>query len=173
MKWTKINACIYVKMNEIFVTSEITSLPLGEAKEPGRDDDQGKVENEESEQHPNISPPASVADVQREEEILSNGVLTVSASRGIVGIVEVSTESRYELVRPSTASLTRWRIEQGELVGFTRDLESVKLGGNHRAHNPCERIEVIQPCPRPRSNVGVGNRNTAECGKDSRGERVE
>ena len=150
-----------------------TSLSLSEAKEPGRDDDQDEVENEESEQDPNISPPASVADVQREEEILSDSVRAVPASGGIVGVVEVSTESRHELVCPNAASLTRWRIEQGELVGLTLDLESMKLGGNHRAHNPGERIEVIQPCPRPRSDVGVGNRNTTECGKDSGGERVE
>jgi hypothetical protein len=94
------------------------ALPLGEAKEPGRDDDQDEVEDEESEQHPNVSPPILVPDIQRQEEVLSNGVRAIPTSGGIVAVVEVSTERRHELVRPIAARLTLWWIEHGELVGL-------------------------------------------------------
>jgi hypothetical protein len=49
----------------------------------------------------------------------------------------------------------------------------MKLGGDHRTHDASERIEVVQPRPRPRSDIGIWNRDTAEGHEDGREERVE
>ena len=148
------------------------SLSLGESKEPGRDDDQDEVENEESEQDEGVSPPIVEPDIQRGEEVLSDGVRAIPTSRGIVRVIEVSTERRHELARPSAARLALRRIEHGKLVRLALDLESMELGGDHRAHDTGERVEVIQPRLCPLSDVGIWNRNTAEGHQDRRKERV-
>ena len=49
----------------------------------------------------------------------------------------------------------------------------MELGGDHRTHNASKRIEVVQPRPRPRADVGVWNRDTTESRKDGHDERVE
>ena len=82
----------WVLSRRMKIPPRASPLPFSEAKEPGRDDDQDEVENKESEQHENISPPIIVPDVQREEEVLSNGVRAVSTTGGIVRVSEVSTE---------------------------------------------------------------------------------
>ena len=153
----------------------ITTLPLppGEAKEPGREDDQDEIEDEEPEHHPNVSPPILVPDIQWDEEVFSHGVRTVPTIGGIVRVVEVSTECRHELVRPSTARLTRWWVKHGKFVGFTLDLESMKLGRDHRGHDPSEGIEVIQPRPRPSADIGIWNSDATEGGEDGHDERVD
>ena len=153
----------------------ITTLPLppGEAKEPGRDDDQDEIKDEEPEQHPNVSPPILVPDIQRDEKVLSNGVRTVPTSGGIVRVVEVSTKRRHELVRPGAARLARWWLKHRKLVGFTLDLESMKLGGDHRSHDASERVKVIQPRPRPSADIGIGNSDATEGGEDGHDERVD
>ena len=48
----------------------------------------------------------------------------------------------------------------------------MQLGGNLRTHDTSERIEVVQPRPRPLSDVGIRDRDTAEGHKDGREKRV-
>lgn len=148
-------------------------LPLGEPQESRRDDDQDKVENEEREQDPNVSPPISVGDVQRKEEIFSRGVRAIPTPRGIVGVIEVSTKRPHELFGPRATRLTARRVEHGKLFRLTLNLESVQLSGDHRTQHASVRIEVIQPTPRPRRDLGVRNRDTAKSGEDGREERVK
>lgn len=156
-----------------FFVRGIFSLPLGETKEPRGEDDQDEVEDEEREQHPSVSPPVLVPDVQRGKEVFSNGVRAISATGGIARVIEVSTKRRHELGRPSVTRLTLRRLEHGELLRRALDLETVKFRGDHRAHDPSERIEVVQPRPRPPSNIGVRNRDTTEGREDGDDERVE
>ena len=59
------------------------SLPLGETKEPGRDDDQDEVEDEESGQDESTPLPILVPDIQRNEAVLSDS-MEVPTSGGIV-----------------------------------------------------------------------------------------
>jgi len=149
------------------------SLPFSKAKVPGRNDDQDEVEHKERKQHKSISPSILIPNIQRQEEVVSNGVRAISTSGGIVRVIEVSTKGRDELVRPSAACLTlRW-IEHGEFLRLALDLESVKFGGDHRTHDPSQGIELVQPCSCPASDVGVWNRNTAEGRKDGHDKRVE
>lgn len=119
------------------------SLSLGEPKEPGRDDDQDKVEDEECKQHPNVSPPIIIPDVQGKEEVLTNGVRAISTSGGIVGVIEVSANGRHELSRPSGARLTLWRVEDGKLLRLALNLESVEFGRDHRTQDASVRIKVV------------------------------
>ena len=49
----------------------------------------------------------------------------------------------------------------------------MKFRGDHRAHDPSERIEVVQPRPRPPSNIGVRDRDTTEGREDGNDERIE
>ena len=149
------------------------SLSLSETKEPRCDDDQYKVEDEETEQNESVSPSSAVTNVKREEEIFSNGVRTVPASGSVIGVVEVSTKGRHKLSGPSTARLSlRW-VEHGEFVGLACDLESVKLGGNHRTHDASVRIEVVQPVPGPSRDNREWNCDTTESREDGGEERVE
>ena len=147
--------------------------PFGEAKESRSDDDQDKVKHEKRKQHPNVPPPISIGDIQRQEEILSHSVRAIPTSRGIVRVIEVPTKRRHKLSGPSTTSLTLRRVEHGKLVRPTVDLEPVKLGGDHRTHDASVRVEVIQPTLRPRWDLGVRNRDTAEGREDSREEGVK
>ena len=158
---------------QLFMRTTTLPLPPSEAKEPGRNDDQDEIKDEEPEQHPDISPPILIPDIQREEKVFSNRVRTIPTSGGIVRIIEVSTKRRHELVRPSATRLTRWWVKHGKLVGFTLNLESVKLGGDHRSHEASEGIEVIQPRPRPSADVGVRNSDATEGGEDGHDERVD
>ena len=48
----------------------------------------------------------------------------------------------------------------------------MQLGGNLRTHDTSERIEVVQPRPRPLSDVGIRDRDTTEGHKDGREKRV-
>lgn len=148
-------------------------LPPRKSKEPRRNDDQNKVENEESKQHPDISPPILIPDTQRTEEVVSDGVWAILATRGSVGIIEVSTERRNKLFGPLGARLTRWRVENGEFVGLALDLEPVKLSGDHRTQDASVRIEVVQPTPSPSRDRGERNGNAAKGRKDGRKERIE
>ena len=104
----------------------LRSPPLGEPKEPGRDDDQKEGEDEESEQDQTISPSILVPDMQRDEEVLYN-TSGQPTNGNIVGVVEISAKGGHKLVRPSATHLTLWWIEPGELLSvcFTVNL----LGG--------------------------------------------
>jgi hypothetical protein len=74
------------------VLSMRSFLSLSEAKESRSKDNQKEVENEESEQHPNVSPPIVVPDIQWKEEVVSNRVRTVPTSGGGVSVFEVSAK---------------------------------------------------------------------------------
>ena len=98
----------------------LRSLPLGEPKEPGHDDNQKEGEDKESEQDPILN---------GMKKVLSNSSGRPT-SGDIVGAIEISAKRRHKLARPSAARLTLWWIEPGELVRFTLDPKPVELGAD-------------------------------------------
>ena len=79
-------------------------------------DSNNHVENEVSEEDPNISPPFVVADIQRYKELISNLILTILARTRRIWVIQVSTKRINEFSSPLLACLPTWRGEYREFV---------------------------------------------------------
>jgi len=80
----------------------------------------------EGENQPNVSPPVSVAHIQRGVVLITDRDGT-KPTKGVVGrIIQVSAKVLDELVGPSRARLVQRWVEDGEFLGFTGDFETAE-----------------------------------------------
>jgi hypothetical protein len=78
----------------------------------------------ESEKDPSVPPSVRISDIKRSKVLLTDCVFAVTASGGVVGVVQVTTESFNEFAGPGAASLARRRVKDGEFFRFAGDLET-------------------------------------------------
>jgi len=101
----------------------MSPLPLGKVKELGRGDNRGEAEDEGGE-HPNASLPTLAPDIQREEDVPSDGARTGPTGGDVHSRHRGVYQMWYELFRPNTTHLAiRW-MEHGTPVGCPLDLKS-------------------------------------------------
>jgi hypothetical protein len=134
-----------VNVVEIVTGSSVCRLPSSVTKEPGRDDDQGTVENyerekvrqqhehteregrgrhtEEGENQPNVSPPVPIVHVQRGIVLIPDRDGTVPTEPGFGRVIQVPAKVSNELVRPGRARLVQGWVEDREFLRIACDLE--------------------------------------------------
>ena len=79
---------------------------------------------EEDENQPNVSPPIFEPDIQRGVILVSNRERTISAKRGLGGIVQVTAEVLNEIIGPGRARLAQRWVEDREFFRVAGDFET-------------------------------------------------
>jgi len=125
-----------------------------------------QVTRDESGEDAKVSPSVAKVVTKGLEELIANLVCAVLASISCVVDNVTGRTAREKVAHICTAVLSRRSIESIEFGRCACDLEVMEFGHNHASNKTREGVELVEPHAPELGNLGLGNCDTAEQGKD-------